>query len=243
MRKLSLALALLVAVVGLWSPLAYGATSLTSGNISLTFVISPSPSPTPIAYVPTGGSAQEIIALGLRAQSLVSFDRMVAWEPLRTSDMVAQATNPQGSVKVNFTVKANPNYKYFHIIPGTTTTFNTGYGANTWTCAYQVYASYSGYSWNVTDWVYNTNSTGGVAGFNGFPTYNYPTTSLLQWLAETQTSTFTPFANDGSPGQSSFSGASGTTKTICIDLSLNVPASIAAGSYQTTIQYNMMLNL
>jgi hypothetical protein len=127
------------------------------------------------------------------------------------------------------------------VIPQNTTLY-AGYGSNTWTCVYQVYASYTGYAWTVTDWVQGSNQSGGGAN-NGFPTYNYPTTSLLQWEAETVTTSFAAFSNSGSPGQAAFGGAASTSKTVCFDLSLNVPGTIPAGTYQTTIQYNLIVTL
>ena len=237
MRKLSILLALLATAIALTAPAFALQSQKTYGQISLTFLITPSP----VVYVPMTAPVAEIVALGKRMQKLQEFDHMLAWEPVRTNDMIAQA-NPQGSVEVNFTVKANPNYAYFHIIPGASTTFNAGYGPNVWTCAYSVFAHYTT-AWSVTDWVYGSNGSGGTAGLNGFPVYNYPTTSLLDWLAETVTSTYTAFANHGSPGQTAFTGTAGSTKTVCFDLSLNVPSTIGAGSYQTTLQYNLYYSL
>lgn len=205
--------------------------SLPSKQITVQFVISPSPSP--IVYVPAAPAAAP-------AYGLPSFDAMLAYSPVSTSDMMnatvlAMAT-PQSSVKVQFVVKPDPNYQYFHIIPGATTTFNAGYGSNTFTCAYQIFGHYTT-NWSIGDYIYGSNTSGGTAGLNGFPQYNYPTTSDLSWLAETKTTSFLAFSNGGAPGQTTFTGAAGTTYTICIDLGLTVPSNIPAGTYSTTINY------
>lgn len=245
MRKLALLLCFLAIVVALNTRAMATYTIKTTKQFTLTFVVTPSP--TPIGFAPH--AADSVAPLHVAAQAArngAAFDEtyrlsrnLVAWIPTRVGDMVAQ-TN-QGNVKVQFTVKQDPNYAYFHIIPGSTSTFQVGYGSNTFTCAFQVFASYAT-AWVVSDWVYGSNTSGGTAGLNGYPTYNYATTSQLSWLAESNTTSFKPYANAGSPGETSFSGAAGTSKTVCIDLSLNVPATLAAGSYQSTLQYNLQIS-
>lgn len=248
MKNLTLVLAAALALACAWAGSADASyTTYTSKQITLNFTISPSPSPTPVAYVPS--QTQSVVAAAQRSATstvaayVVPADplwRAVAWEPVRLDDMVAQA-NPEGNVKVNFTVKPDPHFAHFHIIPHNTS-FMAGYGSNTYTCAYEVFASYST-AWEVTDWVYGSNNSNGTTGLNGYPTWNYPTASNLSWKAITVTSTFAPFANEGSPGEQSFSGAANTTKQICFDLTLNVPNSTPANVYQTTIQYNMLVSL
>ena len=208
----------------------------TSKYIPLTIVVTPSP--TPVGYAPpsvnSGASFGSLIARADLRNDL-------AFDPLSMQDVLAQAAPPQGNVKVNFTVKADPTAKYLHVVP-VSTTMNAGYGPNTFTCVYQVYAQYPSYPWYVTDWVQGSNQSGGGAN-NGFPTYNYPAASPLQWEAETITTSFAAFSNSGTPGQTAFSGAAGAAKTVCFDLSINVPSSIPAGTYQTTIQYNLFVQL
>ena len=250
MKKLSIALFFIALVFGFGSQANALQTSFAAKQMSLNFTVTPSP--TPIGFVPSATStivadAEKAAARASRSSVVTAYltpsdplDRMLAYVPIHLGDMVAQV-NPQGNVKVQFTVKADPKYKNFHLIPHTTS-FNAGYGSNTYTCAYEVYASYTS-AWSVTDWVYGSNTSGGSSGLNGYPTYNYPTTSQLSWLAEGVTTTFKPFANAGGPGEQVFSGAAGTTKQICIDLTLNVPNTIAAGTYQTTIQYNLIVTI
>jgi hypothetical protein len=250
LRKLSIALFFIALVLGLRSQANALQTTFASKEISLNFTVTPSP--TPIGFAPnatttTIAAAERAAAHSSRASLAMAYiapsdplDRLVAFVPIRVGDLVAQA-NPQGNVKVQFTVKPDPKYAYFHIVPHMTS-FNAAYGSNTYTCAYEVFARYTS-AWFVTDWVYGSNNSTGTPGLNGYPTYNYSTTSLLSWLAEGVTSTFKPFANAGSPGEQTFSGAANTSKQVCIDLTLIVPSSIAAGEYQTTIQYNLIVTI
>jgi hypothetical protein len=219
----------------------------TSKVIPLTFLITPSP----IAYNPATTTGRIAIAAAQRAAAsapLVGSDaaRELAYNPVRSSDLGPApfaTSSPQGNVKVQFTVKVDPTAMYLHIVPGAINPIPLGYGANNVTCAFQVYAYYPGYAYYVTDYVQGSASTGGGGANNGFPTYNYPTTSLLEWLAETKTTSFAPFTNNGLPGQTTFTGTAGEKQTICIDLSVNVPNTVAAGTYNTAIQYNLYVVL
>jgi hypothetical protein len=238
LRKLSVALFFLALVVAVSSRAWALQSTLSYKQITVNITITPSPSPTPVSYVPAPTLPTAVADYLEPADPLM---RALAFVPLRTDDMIAQAAPPEGDVKVNFTVKADPNAKYFHIVP-VDTNLTAGYGPNTFTCVYQVFATYT-VAWEVTDWVYGSSSTGGIAGLNGFPTYNYSTASLLQWKAEGITSSFKAFANDGSPGEATFSGLAKASTTACIDLSLNVPASIPAGTYQATLQYQIIVGV
>ncbi len=210
--------------------------TLATKQITVNIVVTPSP--TPVAYIPQSQAAAVSFASML---SRAETPNLLAYDPLNVSDMVAQAAPPQGNVKVQFTVKLDPTFQYFHVVPGPNMTLNAGYGANTYTCVYQVFAKYAT-PWTVTDYAYGSNTSGGTPGLNGFPMYNYSATSDLSWLAETITTSFKPFVNSGAPGETVFTGAAGAAKTICIDLSLTVPNSIPAGSYSATISYRMTHN-
>jgi hypothetical protein len=250
LRKLSGALFFIAMVLGLGSPASALLTTFAQKQISLNFTVTPSPAPIGYASGATGATAIAAASVARNA-ALASrvgvymlpsnpLDRLVAFVPVRIGDMIAQ-TPPQGNVKVQFTVKTDPKFANFHIIPHTTS-LNAGYGSNTYTCAYEIFAKDTA-AWEVTDWVFGSNTSGGTAGLNGYPTFNTPTTSQLSWLAETVTTTFKAFANAGGPGEQTFSGAAGSSKQICIDLMLNVPNSISAGTYQTTIQYSMLVTI
>lgn len=231
MKKLSFALLILAAalfVIRTPDAKAVTGTLYTSKNIAVQITITP----TPVAYAPHGAAGEAIA----RAASVPSLANQVAYDPFAISDMIAQV--PQGNVKVNFTVKVDPTAQYLHVIP-VNTNLNAGYGPNTWTCVYQVYAYFATYPYYVTDYGNSTVSS----GTGPFPIYNYPTTSLLQWEAETITTSFAAFSNSGTPGQTAFTGTKGEKQTVCFDLSLNVPTTVAPGTYTATIQYNLEVEL
>ncbi len=237
MRKLAFfALVALALLVTARQAFAIQAT-LATKNISVTIIVTPSP--TPVAYAPATSPTMQIArGVELLMPPASEFTSMLAYEPSALGDMVAQTTTPQGSVKVQFTVKPDPTFAYFHLTPVNTTLY-AGYGNNTFTCVYQVYGSYPT-AWQINDWTYGSNSSGGTAGLNGFPTFNTPTASDLSWLAETVTTSYAAFSNGGAPGQSTFTGTAGQTRNICIDLSLVVPSNINAGTYGATISYRMV---
>lgn len=233
MKKLCFVLLLIAAsfaVVRAPQASATSGTLYTSKNVAVQITITP----TPIAYEPRALKADGIATAAMPVQKFS--DNMIAYDPFAIGDMIAQV--PQGSVKVNFTVKVDPTAQYLHVIP-VNTNLTAGYGPNTWSCVYEVYAYYASYPYYVTDYGNGTVSSG--SGL--FPIYNYPTASLLQWEAETITTAFAAFSNSGTPGQTAFSGTKGEKQTVCFDLSLNVPATVAPGTYTATIQYNLEVEL
>jgi len=197
---------------------------LTSKNISVTVTVTPSP----IAYAPHT-VAEAVAHPAPHPEVLAQLDPA----KLSAYHMVAQAGPTQGNVPVTINVQADPTAQYLHITANNTI-LNAGYGTNTYTCAYTVFAN-APYAWRVQDWVYGTS----VSGTGSFPTFNYPTQSDLAWLAETVTTTYTAFANSGSPGEQVFTGTANVSKSICIDLQLKVPSNIPAGTYAATITYNL----
>jgi len=222
-KRLSLILSLIVAAgVVAWTPAMAGSwRDLTQKTVSVTVTVTPSP----IVYVP------RTVAQAVRhpAPHPEVFARL---NPalLSAYHMVAVT---QGTVPVTMNVQADPTSMYLHIISNNTI-LNAGYGANTYACAYSVYA-FSPYLWRVMDWVYGSSTSGSLP----FPTFNYSLKSDLAWLAETVTTTYAPFVNSGSPGEQVFTGAANTNRTICIDLQLTVPSNIPAGTYSATITYDL----
>lgn len=209
---------------------------------TINFVITPSP--TPIGYIAPAGVQKTNIA---RANALVANPyggpRRVAMGPssydvpmlgrIAPPMVIAQAT-PQGSVPVQFVAKPDPNATFLHFIPHQTT-LNAGYGLNpTYICPFEIYAFMTA-TWKVVDWGFGTV----VNGTGPYPIENLPTTSFLSWFAEgvsTQTNTV---YNGGSPGEVTFTGVANVSQQHCIDLTLNVPASIPAGTYTAAIQYTL----
>lgn len=148
--------------------------------------------------------------------------------------VVAQAAAPQGNVPVTMQTKADPNYNYLHIVPHNLT-LQAPYGVSTASCVYEVYASYPTY-WTLNDWGFGT----GAGGTAGFPLLNYPSTSDLAWEAATiGVTTWTPFYNNGSPGQRTTQMTGGGTVQFCVDLRVTVPTSQVPGTYTAPIQYTL----
>jgi hypothetical protein len=243
LRKLAIAFLIVASLLALTRQAQALQATLATKQITVNVTITPSP----IVYVPESQPARTVAAAShyaeahgaafARAFAAAQTDERLAYDPFNLGDMVAQAT-PQGSVKVNFTVKVDPTFGFFHLTP-VNTNLQAGYGPNTFTCVYQVFGSYPR-AWNIDDYAYGSNTSGGAAGLNGFPLYNYSRASDLEWLGETVTTSYKAFANSGAPGELAVSGAAGQSKTICIDLSLNVPDTIPAQSYQATISYRMI---
>jgi hypothetical protein len=189
----------------------------------MSFTVTVTPSPAPLGYSPQR-AVRGAVARRELARAVVP-----AGGPL----LVAQVTSAQKSAKVNVQTKLDPTGAYLKLAPNGVAV-NAAYGANTYLCAFKINAYFT-YPWKVTDWVYGSSTGGGGA----FPTYNYPTTSALAWSVQGVSTQFTPYANQGSPGELTFSGAANVSKSLCVDLQLNVPNALAAGTYSTNIQYNL----
>jgi hypothetical protein len=206
----------------------------TAKQLVITIVVTPSP----ISALPHSLPASKVIAQD-NQYPIVQLAHKTARQAGNISYhkdfLVALAT--QGNTPVKINTKADPTAAFLHLTPNNFT-LNAAYGANTYLCAYRVFAQYPTQNWEVTDWVYGTTASGGGGVF---PTWNAPSTSNLSWLAEGITSVYATFSNGGSPGQKTFSGNKGTSQNACIDLSLTVPNGTPAGTYTTVIQYNLIL--
>ena len=55
-------------------------------------------------------------------------------------------------------------------------------------------------------------------------------------------SVYTAYWNSGSPGEKVWTGLQNQAQQHCFNLSLNVPAVLAPGTYTATIQYNLLVN-
>jgi hypothetical protein len=181
--------------------------------ITVTVVVTPSP----IVYVPVPGTA-----------------RFASYHTVAAPLVVAQAAPAQGNIPVTMQTKADPNYNYLHFVPHTLT-LNAPYGVTSYSCVYEVYASYPTY-WTLNDWGFGTGS-GGTAGF---PLLNYPATSDLAWEASTiGVTSWTPFYNNGTPGQRTTQLTGGGTVQFCVDLQVTVPTTQVPGTYSAPIQYTL----
>lgn len=200
------------------------ATTVQYTTKILTLTVTVTPSPTPVGFV----SPQRAVRVATAHRQLARAVQR-AGAPLT----VAQVTSAQGSAKVNITTKADPTGAYLKLAPNNLN-LSASYGTNTYTCAFKISATFV-YAWKVTDWVY-----GSVSGAGGaFPTYDYPVVSNLAWSVQGVSTKFTPYANQGSPGELAFNAAANVSKNLCVDLQLTVPSTLAAGTYSTNIQYNL----
>ena len=203
-------------------------TNYTNKIINISFTITPSPVPSG-AYVMPNRAVRTV-----RPHRDYTRAAAAPWQP----QMIAQAITKQQSAKVTITTKADPYATYFHLSTYSLDLNALGpipqYGVNTYPCAFKEYAYFPD-PWYVSDWVYGASSAGGGA----FPTWNYPTVSDLAWQAETVTTTYKAYNNQGTPGEQVFSGIKSASKTICIDLQLTIPNNTAPGTYSTNIQYSL----
>ncbi len=216
----------------------------------ITIVITPSP----VAYAAPKGAPIAVAAAGFDW----NFDRFVRFLGGSSTTSLAAHNESvvavsQTPIPVSITVKPDPTSQFLHInnpAPGSPAQFNANYGSNTLSCAYQVYAYFATKlgtstvkSFTVYDYVY-----GSAYGAGGtFPTYDGPTVSLLSWGIDhgsapgpyTPPGTYTPFYNSGATGQLTYTGTPGAAATLCIDLSLNVPNTVVAGTYTVPITYSI----
>ncbi len=216
------------ALIGLVAFVLFGlraeATTVQYTTKIVRFAVTITPSPAPLGYL----SPQ-------RAVQVAAVHRQLARAVPRVAApaIVAQVTSAQQSAKVNVTTKADPTGAYLKVTPNNVA-FNAVYGTNTYTCAFKINAYFT-YAWKVTDWVYG--SSNGASGT--FPTFDYPTVSDLAWSVQGVSTGFTPYSNQGSPGELAFSAAANVSKSLCVDLKLTVPSTVAAGYYATNLQYNL----
>lgn len=211
-----LVLALVAAAVAFFGD-SRNADALTATKafkiITVTVVVTPSP----VAYLQAPGTA-----------------RFASYHADAAPQVIAQAAPPQGNTPVTMQTKADPNYIYLHFVPHNTTIY-APYGVSSFSCVYEVYASYPTF-WSLADWGFGT-GTGGTAGF---PLLNYPSTSDLAWEASTiAVTSWTPFANSGSPGQRTTQMSAGGTVQFCVDLQVTVPTTQVPGTYTAPIQYTL----
>ena len=254
MRAAVLALTVTVGALACVIGLGGNAVATTTGVASKTAMITIVITPSPVAFAaPKQTGPMSVAAVGFDW----SFARFVRFLGGSTTGFAAHGERvvavTQTPVPVSITVKPDPTSQFLHInnpAPGSPSTFTAGYGANTLSCAYQVYAYFPtklGTSvlknFTVYDYVYGS----AYGGSGTFPTYDGPTLSLLSWGLDgasapgpyTPPSTYTPFYNSGTTGQLTYTGVPGAAATLCVDLSLTVPNTVAAGTYTVPITYSI----
>ena len=195
----------------------------------LTVVVTPSPAPVAMLgrHVKRDTRLAALTADPYAGPQRLASATSATWDTpvFGRSQVVAQAT-PQGNIPVTFNAKPDPNGAYLKVIPHTSLVY-AAYGANTYTCPYEIFGSYTTL-WKVIDWGYGT-TTAAQAGT--FPVMNYPVTSYLSWaMPDIGKTAFQAFSNSGSPGQLTFQGSANVSQQHCVNLSLTVPASQPAGA-------------
>lgn len=248
-------------VLAAFVELGDSASATTSGIASKTTMITivVTPSPAPVGYLldePRGTADASSFDWGVAR--FARFVRGVgsaffgAGSTVGGGSIVAVTQTP---VPVAITVKPDPTSQFLHVnnpTPGQPAVFNAQYGPNTLACAYQVYAFFGTKlgtntvkNYTLYDYVY-----GSAYGAGGtFPSWDGPTVSDLSWALDgaaapgpyVMGSTFTPFYNSGSTGQLTYTGVPGAAATLCVDLSLNVPNTVAAGTYTVPITYSLQI--
>lgn len=205
-------------------------------QVAITIVVTPSP----VAYAPM---QPRVVA----ASTTARFARLVAdpdagprriasgptWWDVAPGTMIAQTSAQPPAVPVQFNAKPDPNAMYLRVIQHTSSV-NAPYGTTVIPCAFELYTFWPK-TYTLTDWGADTVRSG--AGT--FPIENYPIASYLSWAVPDFSPTVTAYANQGGPGQTSWRGAAGQAQQHCVDLTLVVPNSQPAGSFDAVIQYNM----
>lgn len=204
-------------------------------EISISIVVTPSP----VAYLPMQRRQ-------VAASNVTRFARLVAdpnsgprriasgptWWDVAPGVIIAQSAQAP-PVPVQFNAKPDPNAMYLRVVQHTTAV-NAPYGTTVIPCAFELYTFWTK-TYSLTDWGYGTVRSGSGT----FPVENYPTASYLSWAVPDFSPTVTAYANQGGPGQRAWLGTAGEAQQHCVDLTLVVPNSLPAGSYDAVVQYNM----
>ncbi len=184
MRNLAFALLLGLAALVAIASRADASYQLLSKQVIVTITVTPSP----IAYVPAPPRTAPVVVAQTDDAAPPAFEPFVP--------VLYFYASTQGNIPVSMNVQLDPTAKYLSIVQHTTTVM-AAYGANTYLCAFEVWADYTTVNWQVTDWGIKSSPA-------TFPIYSYavgnPTPSLLSWWAEGISTAYTAYNNAGSPG-------------------------------------------
>lgn len=215
-------------------------------EVVLTIVVTPSPAPigflrqraAPAAVAPARAQIARLVADPYAGPARVA-SRGAAWDVAPGGTMIAQTAPAQATpVPVQFNAKADPNANFLRIIPHTGE-LDVPYGTTVFPCAFEIYTFYTT-PHQLTDWGYGTKTQNPPPPT--YPIENWPAASYLSWAAPDFSATFKTYANSGAPGQTTWTGTAGQAQQHCINLSIVVPNSQAAGTYTATVQYNLIVN-
>jgi hypothetical protein len=216
-------------------------------EVVLTIVITPSPAP--VGFLPrraapaASNTAVRPLIARLVADPYGGPARIAssgaAWDVAPGGALIAQVPPVQPSpVPVQFVAKPDPNSAFLRIVPHTGE-LDVPYGTTTFACAYEIFTFYTT-AHQLTDWGYGTKTQNPPPPT--YPIQNWPAASYLSWAVPDIPTSFKTFNNAGPPGETTWTGRAGQSQQHCIDLSIVVPNSQAAGVYTAAIQYNLLVN-
>jgi hypothetical protein len=216
-------------------------------EVVLTIVITPSPAP--VGFLPrraapaASNAAVRPLIARLVADPYAGPARIAssgaAWDVAPGGTLIAQAPSVQPSpVPVQFVAKPDPNSAFLRIVPHTGE-LDVPYGTTTFACAYEIFTFYTT-AHQLTDWGFGTKTQNPPPPT--YPIENWPAASYLSWAVPDIPTSFRTFNNAGPPGETTWTGRAGQSQQHCIDLSIVVPNSQAAGVYTAAIQYNLLVN-
>jgi hypothetical protein len=213
-------------------------------EVVITVVITPSPAPVGFfrAAPPAAKPAVRPEIARLLADPYAGPARIAssgsAWD-VAPGAMIAQVPPVQGSpVPVQFVAKPDPNGAFIRIIPHTSE-LDVPYGTTVFPCAFEVFTFYTT-AHQLTDWGYGTKTQNPPPPT--YPIENWPAASYLSWGVPDLAKSLRAYNNAGAPGETTWTGTAGQSQQHCIDLSIVVPNSQAAGVYTAAIQYNLLVN-
>jgi hypothetical protein len=216
-------------------------------EVVLTIVITPSPAP--VGFLPrrpappAPNAAVRPLMARLVEDPYAGPARIAssgaAWDVAPGGTLIAQAPSVQPSpVPVQFVAKPDPNSAFLRIVPHTGE-LDVPYGTTTFPCAFEIFTFYTT-AHQLTDWGYGTKTQNPPPPT--YPIQNWPAASYLSWAVPDNSPTFKTYNNAGPPGETTWTGRAGQSQQHCIDLSIVVPNSQAAGVYTAAIQYNLLVN-
>jgi hypothetical protein len=214
-------------------------------EVVITVVITPSPAP--VGFFRTAPSAAKpavrpeiarLVADPYAGPARIASSG-AAWDVAPGGTLIAQVPPVQASpVPVQFVAKPDPNGAFIKIIPHTSE-LDVPYGTTVFPCAFEIFTFYTTRH-QLTDWGYGTKTQNPPPPT--YPIENWPATSYLSWQVPDLATPLKAYNNAGTPGETTWIGNAGQSQQHCIDLTIVVPNSQAAGVYTAAIQYNLLVN-
>ena len=212
-------------------------------EVVITVVITPSPAPVGFFRAAPQKPATRPDIARLVADPYAGPARIAssgaAWDVAPGGALIAQVPPVQASpVPVQFVAKPDPNGAFIRVIPHTGE-LDVPYGTTVFPCAFEIFTFYTTRH-QLTDWGYGTKTTNPPPPT--YPIENWPAVSYLSWQVPDLATPLKAYNNAGAPGETTWTGNAGQSQQHCIDLTIVVPNSQAAGVYTAAIQYNLLVN-